>query len=110
MKVNFRPKTPLGKWSFGLILIMPILFFVGSLLASSLYNSETAGNTLMEDLAARPALALAMLMGMASGISAFICGLLSVIRQKERALFVYAAVIIGALLISFLLGEFIFPH
>ena len=64
----------------------------------------------MKDIAVRPALALTMLAGMASGISAFIIGLIAIIRQKERALLVYGATLIGALLVIFLLGEFLSPH
>jgi hypothetical protein len=64
----------------------------------------------LEDIAGRPVLALMMLAGMVSGISAFITGLMAIIRQKEHASLVYAATMIGALLILFLLGEFIFPH
>jgi hypothetical protein len=58
----------------------------------------------------RPALALTMLVGMASGISAFATGLLAIIRQKENALLVYISTVIGALLLLFLTGEFIFPQ
>ena len=64
----------------------------------------------MEDIAMRPALALTMLVGMAAGISAFATGLLAIIRQKENALLVYISTVIGALLLLFLTGEFIFPH
>jgi len=104
------PKTTLGKWSLGLIAAMPVLFFIGPALSNLLYKSVPAGNTILEDIAGRPVLALMMLAGMVSGISAFITGLMAIIRQKEHASLVYAATMIGALLILFLLGEFIFPH
>jgi hypothetical protein len=51
-----------------------------------------------------------MLVGMVAGISAFIVGLIAIIRQKERALLVYVATSIGMLLILFLIGEVLFPH
>jgi hypothetical protein len=104
------PKTRLGKWSVGLIAAMLLLLIIGTSLASSLYRSAPAGDTLLADTAARPALALTMLAGMAAGISAFITGLLAIIRQKERALLVYVSSAIGALLVAFLAGEFLFPH
>ena len=110
MRLSFIPKTTLGRWSVGLIVAMPVLFFIGRSLLNLLYKSVPGGNTILEDIAKRPALALTMLTGMVSGISAFITGLIAVIKQKERALFVYAAIIIGALLIIFLLGEILFPH
>jgi hypothetical protein len=104
------PITTLGKWSVGLIVAMPLLFIIGSSLTNSIYKSVPAGGTIFADIAARPALALTMLAGMAAGISAFITGLLELLRQKDRALLVYASSIIGALLMLFLAGEILFPH
>jgi Na+/melibiose symporter-like transporter len=110
MKVRFSPKTRLGKWSLGLIVAMPILFFVGASFTNSLYESVPAGNTILEDITKRPALALTMLAGMVSGISAFITGLTAIIKKKERAPLVYISTIVGALLLLFLIGEILFPH
>jgi hypothetical protein len=104
------PKTALGRWSLGLIAAMPVMFFIGASFTNLLYKSVPAGNTILEDIAGRPALALAMLVGMVSGISAFITGLVAITRQKERTPLVYITTIIGSLLILFLLGEFLFPH
>ena len=104
------PKTALGKWSRGFIAAMPVLFFIGASFVNLLYKSVPAGNTILEDIARRPALALAMLAGTVSGISAFITGLIAIVRQKERAPLVYVATIIGALLLLFLIGEILFPH
>jgi len=89
---------------------MPILFSIGTSFTNSLYKSVPAGSTILKDVAGRPALALTMLTGMATGISAFIVGLMAIIRQKERALLVYVATSIGMLLILFLIGEILFPH
>ena len=108
--LSIVPKTTLGKWSLGLIISMPVLFITGTSLVTSLYQSIPAGNTILEDIAARPALALTMLAGMAAGISALITGLLAILRQKENALLVYVSTVIGALLILFLLGEIVSPH
>jgi hypothetical protein len=58
----------------------------------------------------RPALALTMLVGMAAGVSALITGLIAIIRQKERAILVYAATLVGAGFTLFLLAEVLFPH
>ena len=110
MKISILPKTKLGWWSLGLAVAMPVLFFIGMSFTTLLYKSVPAGGTILKDIAVRPALPLTMLAGMASGISAFIIGLIAIIKQKERALLVYSATLIGALLIIFLFGEFIFPH
>jgi len=110
MKAYLIPKTKLGRWSLGFIIAMPALFFFGSSFTNSLYKSVPAGSTILKDIIERPALALTMLLGMVTGISAFIVGLIAIIRQKERALLVYVATSIGMLLILFLTGEVLFPH
>jgi hypothetical protein len=107
---RLMPITTLGKWSVGLILAMPIFFIIGTSFTNSLYQSTPAGDTILKDISARPALALMMLAGMIAGISAFITGLLTIIRQKENALLVYVSTVIGALLMLFLTAEIIFPH
>jgi hypothetical protein len=104
------PKTILGKWSLGLIIAMPLLFVTGTSFTNSLYRSVPAGDTILADIASRPALALSMLAGFTSGISAFITGLIAIIKQKERALAVYLATLIGAVLILYLIAEISFPH
>ncbi len=104
------PKTLLGKLSVGFIFAMPVLFFIGGSLTNILYRSVPAGNTILADMQSRPALAYAMLAGMSCGVLAFISGIIAIVRQKERAILVYVSTIIGALLIIFLLGEFLLPH
>ena len=107
---RIAPKTALGKWSLALIIAMPVLFFIGTSFTSTIYKSVPAGGSITADIAGRPALALSMLVGTAAGISAFITGLLAVIRRKENALLVYLSTGIGGLLLLFLAGEFLFPH
>jgi hypothetical protein len=107
---RIAPGTALGRWSVGLIIAMPALFFIGSALANTAYGSVLAGGTIMADIAARPALALTMLAGMLAGISAFITGLLAIFKQRENALLVYISTGIGTLLVVFLAGELISPH
>ena len=103
------PKTALGKWSVYLIVAMPILFFIGVSFTNTLYESVSAGNTILKDISTRPALALTMLAGMISGILAFFVGFISIIRKKERSPLVYISTIIGALLVLLLPGEIVSP-
>lgn len=110
MRIGFKPKTKLGKWSVGLILAMFLLFVVGRLFYLKIYTSVPAGETILSDIAARPGVGLSMLSGFVSGIVAFIVGLTAIIKNKERSILVFLATIIGALLILFLAGEVIFPH
>ena len=107
---RFMPRTTLGMWTVGLVAAMPILFVIGSSSSSSLYKSIPAGRTILADVAARPLLALTMLAGMFAGISAFIVGLLAIVKKKENALLVYVSTVIGGLLMLFLVSELAFPH
>jgi hypothetical protein len=107
---RLTPRTTLGRWSVGLIVAVPILFIIGSSFTSLLYESVPAGRTILADIAARPALALAMLAGMGAGISAFVVGLLAIVKHKENALLVYVSTVFGGLLVLFLAGEVAFPH
>jgi hypothetical protein len=107
---RFMPRAALGKWSIGLIIAMPLLFTIGSSFTNTIYDSVPAGKTILADINARPFLALFMLTGMAAGVAAFIAGLTSIIKHKERTLLVYISTLIGGLLILYLIGELIFPH
>lgn len=104
------PTTVLGRWSVGASIAMPLLFIIGAAFTNSLYQSVPAGDTIMADIASRPALALTMLAGMGAGILALITGLLAIFRQKERSVLVYISTLIGALLALFLAGEVLSPH
>ena len=104
------PKNKLGRWSVGLIAVMPVLFGIGSSLSSSLYESVSAGRTILADIAARPLLALTMCAGMGCGISGFITGLAAIAKQKEKAILVYISTVIGGLLMLYLVVDLTFPH
>ena len=104
------PKTTLGKWSLGLIILMPMSFVIGMTFMSFFYSSAPVGNTILEDLGSRPALAIPMLLGMASGVASFVTGFWSIFKKQERSLLVYVSTLIGAILIFFLVGEFMSPH
>lgn len=99
------PKTTLGKWSVWLGLAFLVLIFIGPTLDATFYKSVTAGDTIFEDLVVRPFLAIPMLLGIASGILAFVLGLTALIKYKERAFLVYLSTILGALLLVFVIGD-----
>ncbi len=103
--MHFIPKTKLGKWPLLLIVLTPILFYLGSSFTNTLYQSIPAGKTILQDVVDRPVLALTMLSGMLAGFSAFITGLISITKRKEEAIVVYIATILGALLTLFLLSH-----
>ena len=104
------PKTLLGKWSVWLALAMLALIFIGPILDSTFYKNVTAGNNVFEDITLRPFLAIPMLLGVLSGVTALITGLTAIIKQKERATLVYISTAIGALLLMFIIGDAFSPE
>ena len=103
MKVHFMPKTALGKWSVALIVAFIVLLISFQLLVAS---GQRGGETFFSNLM----LAVPMLIAGISGVSAFVTGLIGVIRSRERSIIVYLATVIGLLVLLFGLGEIIFPH
>ncbi len=109
MKINFTPKSNLGKWSIGLIIIMPILFYIGMSFVS-FYESVPAGKTIPHDMIARPGVALPMLAGFVSGVAAFFCGIIGITRKKDYSILIFISTILGFFVILWIFGEFLFPH
>ncbi|MEE4194873.1 MAG: hypothetical protein V2J07_06720 [Anaerolineae bacterium] len=104
------PKTTLGKWSLILIVVMPVLLFVGTSLSGSLYEGVPAGDTLPQDILARPLLAVSMLAGFGCGIAALVTGLIAILKEKERAGLVFVSTIIGGLTTILIIGQMLFPE
>ena len=57
-----------------------------------------------------PFLAIPILLAGISGIAAFITGIISIIREKERSVSVYLAVAIGLIVLIVALVQIISPH
>ena len=103
MKIYFAPKTALGKWSVALIIIFIVFLGVFQLLVAS---GQRGGETFFSNLI----LTIPMLIAGVSGISAFVTGLIGIIKSRERSVIVYLAALIGLFVLLFWLGEVIFPH
>jgi len=107
---SIKPETEPGWWSVGLIVLMPILFVLGTSFSESIYESVPSGRTILADITSRPLLALTMLAGMAAGSAAFITGLIAIFKRKEKNLLVLLSTVLGGLLIIYLGAELLFPH
>ena len=103
MRVHFKPTTDLGKWSAWLIVAFAILLGVFYILVAS---GQRGGDTFLSN----PILTVPMLLAATSAIAAFIIGLISVVKRKERSVAVVLAIVVGLFVIIFVLGEVIFPH
>ena len=103
MRIHFKPTTTLGKRSAWLIFTFAVsLASFGILVASG----QRGGDTFFSN----PILTIPILIAATAGISAFITGLISIVRRKERSISVYLAVVFGLITLVFVLGEIIFPH
>lgn len=90
------PKTRLGKWSVGLIIIFFLLFVMGNLIV------RLQGPKFL--------LSIPMFGAGATAILAFFTGIISIIKNKERSIPVFVATLIGLLVLWFVLGEILYPH
>ena len=63
-----------------------------------------------ETFFSNPLLSAAILPAGTAGIAAFFTGIVSIIREKERAVSVFIAVVIGLGVLVFVLSEVIYPH
>ena len=109
MKFNFLPQSCFGKWSVGLIVAMPVFFYIGMSFVD-FYESVPAGKTIPHDIVVRPGVALPMLAGFISGIAAFFVGIISITRKKDHSVLVFLSTAIGFLVLLWCLAEILFPH
>jgi hypothetical protein len=103
MRVIILPKSYLGKWSIGLIAAFAVFFVIFQLLVAS---GQRGGETFFSNLA----LTIPMLLAGTSGVLAFLTGLIGVIRNRERSILVFLAILVGFFILLFSIGEVVFPH
>jgi cytochrome bd-type quinol oxidase subunit 2 len=103
VKVYFIPKTNLGKWSISLIIIFIVLFVIFQILVAS---GQRGGETFLDNLW----LSVPMLLAATSGVMAFLLGLISIIKNKERSALVFVSTIVGFFILWFIVGELLVPH
>jgi hypothetical protein len=107
IKINLAPKSDIGKWSIGLIVMMPILLYIGTSFVSFY---ESAGKTIPHDIVIRPGVALPMLAGFVSGIAAFFCGIIGITRKKDYSVLVFISTIIGFFALPWILATILLYH
>ncbi len=99
------PKTIMGKWSVWLAVALFVLIALVPTLDATFYKGVEAGDTIVQDLTIRPFLAIPALLGMLSGLLAFVTGLIALMKFKDRAVLVYVSTLLGALLLLFIVGD-----
>lgn len=103
MNIQLLPKSTSGKWSVGLC----ISFFALIGLVFALINSgQRGGMEFFDNLV----LALPTLFAAFSAILALFMGLISVVKNRERALLTFVSIAIGAFVLYFTIGEVVSQH
>lgn len=97
------PKTKLGKWSVGLIVVFFLWFVILQVLVTS---GQRGGETFFSN----PRLAFTVIFAAIFAIAAFFLGIFSIIKSKERSALVFLSTAIGFLVLFFILGEVLSPH
>lgn len=96
------PKTVLGKWSVGLI----VVFFLSlALLLLFILFNQRGGETFFSN----PILAIPVFLMGISGVTGFFAGIFSIIESKERAVLVFLSTAVGFLVLLFAIGEILLP-
>ena len=99
----FKPTTTLGTWS---VRLTAAFILVLILFSAILASGERGGEGFFSNLS----LAIPMLIAAILAVSSFFTGIICIIRNKERAVFVFVSTSIGILVMLWGLAEIIFPH
>ncbi|MBI2848533.1 MAG: hypothetical protein HYX88_00170 [Chloroflexi bacterium] len=97
------PRTRLGKWSVGLIVIFFLLFATFQLLVAS---GQGGGATFFNNLV----LTVPIVFAGIAGVLAFLTGIVGIIKSRERSVLVFLAAAMGLFILVFWLGEILSPH
>lgn len=98
------PKTRLGKWSVGLVVVFFVLLGIGQIIVR--FQGSREDQTFLSN----PLLSIPMLGSGAAAILAFFTGIVAIIKNKERSILVFLSTLLGLLVLIFVLGEILFPH
>lgn len=101
--LTFLPKTKLGKWAVGLIVVFFALFILFQLLVAS---GQRGGETFFDNLM----LTIPIFLAGICGIAAFFTGIVSIIKSKERSVLFFLTVMVGLFVLVFVVGEIVVPQ
>lgn len=106
--VNFMPKTRFGKWSMWLIVVFFLLFILVQIIAAvgrilGAFDSDSFN--IYQIL-----IPITIIPAGICGIAAFFTGIISIVKSKERSIFVFLVTTIGFFVLTFVLGEILVPH
>lgn len=102
------PKTRLGKWSVWLIAVFFLLFILTQIIAA-VGRSQGAFDSDSTNIY-QILIPIAIIPVGISGLCAFFTGIWAIVKYKERSILVFISTAVGFLVLTFVLGEFLFPH
>ena len=95
MKILSLPRTCAGRWAIGLFAAFIALAILGGVVSARSGNTIEYPNPINS-----PLLGSVIYLMFAAVIAAAVVGLIAVIRGKERSIFVFAAIPIGAFFLT----------
>lgn len=102
--MGILPTTHLGKWSAKLIAAFFLLLGT-TMVVVSVFHQE-GGETFSDNLL----ISIPMFGAALAAMAAFVTGIISVWKYKERSIFVFITIAIGFLVLFFVLGEITSSH
>lgn len=99
------PESKIGKSSLMLLAGSFLLFIFTTVFIVGLFHQE-GGNSFTDNLY----ISIPMFSAFGSAIAAFIAGIASVWKFKERSLLIYLPIGVGLLITLFIIGELTVPH
>lgn len=108
MGVKFKSKLSWASiTSFALIVVC---FSISTVSANTIYSSVMSNDTAIADFSSRPLVSVSMLLAGLFALTSLIAGLVSIIKFKERSVWVFVPVVISGLLVLMTVTELIFQH
>jgi nitrate reductase gamma subunit len=103
MRVIILPNSYTGKWSIGLIAALAVFFVI---FLHPVASGQRGGETFFSN----PALTIPIMLAGISGVLAFFTGLIGVIKNRERSIIVFLAMLVSLFILLLSIGEVVFPH
>ncbi len=100
--MKFKPKTKLGELSFKFGILYIFLFFLSRILGPLFHFKDISLNITLTIIIA--------ITSLVSGLISSFLGIRSIIKYKERSIFVYIFSFMGILILFVLIGELIFSR
>ena len=104
MKVNFFPKTKIGKWALAFFIVEIVMMIVFYAILA-IFNVK-GGDSFFSN----PELFIPILTAYFAGVAAFILGCIAIIKNKSKSVLIYIITLVTLLTTWYGIAEIAFPH